>query len=79
MPFLKHAGQGTGVHFKQVPNSPPGEEFIIEWANGAQVAFGNGTTDSDITYVKLTNADGEVTYIHGNADQNAIVVTGSRP
>jgi len=40
---------------------------------------GRGTTDTDIVYLLLRNADGEVSYIFPNATQNGIVVQATKP
>lgn len=41
--------------------------------------IGRGTTDTDVVYIQLRNADGEVAYIYPNALQNAIVVQATKP
>ena len=43
------------------------------------VEFGRGTTDTDVVYLLLRNADGEVSYIYPNATQNGIVVQATKP
>ena len=40
---------------------------------------GRGTTDTDVVYLALRNADGEVAYIYPNAAQNGIVVQATKP
>jgi len=40
---------------------------------------GRGTTDTDIVYLALRNADGELAYIFPNALQTGIVVQAAKP
>jgi len=53
--------------------------IIVTFATGVDAEIGRGTTDTDITYMALRNADGELCYVFPNADQNAIVVQAGKP
>jgi hypothetical protein len=44
-----------------------------------RIGKGDGTTDVDITFITLRNADGELCYIYPNADQNGIIVSSTHP
>jgi hypothetical protein len=77
MPWVAHAGAGTGIAFKQVPGSPADEEFIIQWANGKQVAFGVGTTDTDQTYIRIHDEDGDNRYI--DVTDTTLAASATRP
>lgn len=55
------------------------EELEIYDSSGLVGLVGRGTSDTDITYLKMYNADGEIVYIYGNATQNGITVTGTAP
>lgn len=54
-------------------------DINIYFTTGAKAIIGRGTTDTDITFLALTNADAEVCYIYPHADQNAIVVSATHP
>ena len=53
--------------------------LVVSDVSGEMVEVDRGTTDTDITFIKLYNADGEACYIYPNADQNAIVVQAAKP
>jgi hypothetical protein len=63
-----------------IGTNSPDEKFEIEWGS-ASIDFevGQGTTDMDITFITLRNADGEKCYIYPNADQDGIIVSSSKP
>jgi len=48
---------------------------------GPDPAFevGRGTTDTDVVYLQLRNADGEVAYIYPTALQTGIIVQATKP
>lgn len=41
--------------------------------------IGRGSTDKDVTFLALRNADGELAYIFPNATQDGITVQATRP
>jgi len=41
--------------------------------------IGRGSTDTDITYLMLKNADGEICYLYPNATQDALTVSNTKP
>jgi len=51
----------------------------VKDGTGDQMDIGRGTGDTNITFIKLFNTDGEVAYIYPNADQNGIVVQATHP
>ncbi len=57
----------------------PDERFEIEWSANVDIELGNGASDTDITFIKMRNADGEVTYCYPHADQNAIICQSTKP
>lgn len=77
MPFNKVQRSDGSTVFEQTPNGG-NEEFVIDF-KGVEVAIGRGTTDADITYIRLQNADGESAYCFPNATQDGITVQASRP
>ena len=52
-------------------------ETIIRRIN--DISPKNGVTDTDITYITLKNADGEICYIYPNATQTDIIVSATKP
>ena len=56
-----------------------GPRSCIEDAYGLIIAFGRGTTDSDITYVVRANADGTLMYDYPNAAANGLTFDTSTP
>lgn len=67
---VKLVPQGGGSETKEV---------IIEFAPGVFVGVGRGVTDTDITYLAMKNADGELCYVYPNAAQNDITVSATKP
>lgn len=55
------------------------EQLVVEFADGVDVTIGRGDTDTAITFIALRNTDGELCYITGNATQDAVVVSGTKP
>jgi len=43
-----------------IVNVDGGADVAIRWPNGTQVLIGRGTTDTDISYIGLSQADGTV-------------------
>jgi len=41
--------------------------------------IGRGDTDTDITFQRSHNADGEDVWIHGNATQDAVSIASTKP
>ena len=57
-----------------------GGDFVFHPGGDADSSIlGKGATDTDITYWRLQNADGEACYIYPNATQDAIVVSNTKP
>lgn len=79
MPFIKSTDAGSNGGFKLGAASGDDEEFSIDFGGGVEIAFGRGTTDTDITYIRLKNADGESAYVFPNATQDGITVQSTRP
>lgn len=79
MPFAKHVDGNGGTAFRLIPSSSQDEEFTVEFAAGVSASIGRGTTDTDIVYLRLKNADGESAYVFPNASQDGITVQATRP
>ena len=62
-----------------IGTSAPAEKLHIVWASGVDAEVGRGTTDPDITYVALRNANGTKCYIYPNAAGTGIVVSTAKP
>ena len=54
-------------------------EITDDESSAPALEIGRGTTDTDVVYLALRNADGELAYIYPNAAQNAIVVQAAKP
>lgn len=66
-----------GLNVKQLDI---GNDIQLIDGDGNLVAeIGRGTTDTDITFLLLKNADGESAYIFPNAAQTGIVVQATKP
>jgi hypothetical protein len=57
----------------------PIERLQVVWDQDVDAELGRGTTDTDITYLGLRNANGTKCYIYPNAAGNGIVVTTIQP
>ncbi|MEZ5935825.1 MAG: hypothetical protein R3F54_28730 [Alphaproteobacteria bacterium] len=81
MPFVKTTdGPSTATTtFRLTPGSSQAEEFAIQFEGVVWGAIGRGTTDTDVVYLRLKNADGEACFIYPNATQDGIVVQATRP
>ena len=66
----------SAVHIKQTED---GKLQFVQSNGAVLMEIGRGTSDTDITYIRLYNADGESAYMYPNADQDAAVVSGSAP
>jgi hypothetical protein len=79
MPFaLTNRADGTTVMKESSANATPsGAEFNIEFADGRQVAFGPGTTDTNQTYIRLRDEDGDDRYI--DVTDTTIAASATRP
>jgi hypothetical protein len=57
----------------------PQEKVHVVWDTDVDAELGRGTTDTDITYLGLRNANGTKCYIYPNAAGNGIVVSTEKP
>jgi hypothetical protein len=57
----------------------PQEKVHVVWDTNVDAEMGRGTTDPDITYLGLRNANGTKCYIYPNAAGNGIVVSTVKP
>lgn len=62
-----------------IGTSTPAEKLHIEWDSGVDAEVGRGTTDPDITYMALRNANGTKCYIYPDAAGTGIVVSTTKP
>jgi len=62
-----------------VGSDAPTEKVYVEWATGVDAEMGRGTSDPDITYLALRNANGTRCYIYPDAAGTGIVVTTTHP
>lgn len=60
-------------------NSENVGDVNIIWGSSVAATLGRGTTDTDITFLALRNADGELCYIYPNATQDGITVSDTHP
>jgi hypothetical protein len=60
-------------------NLEPGEVLQIKIAGTVYCEIGRGTTNSDIGYVKLPNADGTAVHIYPNSEGNAVLADTTKP
>lgn len=69
---------GTDAGTEGSPNTDTVIKRIFDKL-GLLFEIGRGETDTDITYLKMFNADGEACYVYPNADQNDITVSATKP
>lgn len=69
--------EGDSVRIKSTTDHIDGE-VIVEFAPGVEAAFGRGSTDSDLTYLRLTLADGTPVHIFAS-DATTVAATAARP
>lgn len=62
-----------------IGTSSPAEKLHIVWVSGVDAEVGRGTTDPDITYLALRNANGTRCYIYPDAAGTGIVVSTTKP
>ena len=76
-----NVGIGSAIPIHELDIMGSTSELIGVGTSASADAFlvGVGTVDTDITYLRMKNADGETVYIYGNADQNGITVSGTAP
>lgn len=55
------------------------EELTVIFADGVDVGFGRGDTDTDITFIALRNADGTKAYVYPNATPDGVTVSTTKP
>lgn len=73
MPFRLHQDADGNTVFQEDASGQATGEFIIRFADGREIGFGAGQTDTDQTYIRLKNDDGDDAYI----DINTATVAGS--
>lgn len=66
----------SAVHIKQTED---GKLQFVQSDGAVLMELGRGSTDTDITFIRLYNADGESAYVYPNATQDGITVSGSAP
>jgi len=64
--------------FVSAPSTGAASNYVTPMY-GLSGGSGQGTTDSDISYITLTNASGTVCYIYPNSGGDGITVSTSRP
>ena len=79
MPFIKRQDPDGGTTYELSPRASQLTEFKVRFAGGVEAAVGRGSTDADIVYLRLRNADGEDAYVFPNATQDGITVQATRP
>jgi hypothetical protein len=72
--FLIRASGGVGIG-----TTDPQEKLHVWWDTNVDAELGRGTSDTDITYLALRNANGTKCYIYPNAAGNGIVVSTTKP
>lgn len=70
--------EGDSVRLKSLRDQIDGE-VIIEFAPGVEVAFGRGSSDSDLTYIRLTQSDGSSVYLSSDDGQSLDIGDDTRP
>ncbi len=73
MPFHLVEDDDGATVFQETASGESTAEFIIRFADGREIGFGAGQTDTDQTYVRLRNDAGVDAYI----DMNTAAVAGS--
>ena len=76
------AGNDKNYGIYQKGNPPWGsdEDFLLEPSSYEDgVELGRGDTDTDITYIKLKNEEGEDVYIYPNEDGDGLEITTIKP
>jgi hypothetical protein len=62
-----------------IGTATPQERLHVWWGTNVDAELGRGTTDADITYLALRNANGTKCYIYPNSAGNGIVVSTFKP
>lgn len=51
----------------------------VTFASGVDAILGRGTTDTDITFIALRNANGVLAYIYPNSTPDGVTVSTTKP
>jgi hypothetical protein len=69
----------SGIAIIEATEESVNDSVQVKFAPNVEITLGRGATDTDITFIALRNADGELCYVYPNAAQNAIVVSATKP
>ena len=64
MAFYKQQDEDGNQVFLADGGGSEEAETIVEFADGVTAAIGRGSTDTDITYIRLNRADGSDIYLY---------------
>jgi hypothetical protein len=56
-----------------------GQEFKATWDTNVDARLGRGSSDTDITYIALRNANGTIVYLYPNSSGNGLNVSTTIP
>jgi hypothetical protein len=77
MPFRMSQRADGATVLRETAGPVSQAEFIIQFADGREIGFGPGTTDTDQSYIRLRNEAGVNSYI--DVTGTTVAASATRP